>query len=129
VRRPKAPIAHPVEPLATFHIVGGSYLLISSIFSEIVKASELILSLYVTFGALGLFVGYGFYRLRVDWLVIVSAVVTAASFAITLLLFLLGLMVGGGVVGPSWLIFVASGWALLRMIKASRRTAAAPSPK
>jgi hypothetical protein len=102
------------EGLASLHIAGSLYLLLSLAFNALVRASPAFIILYASSALLGLYAGYRFYTGRASkYLKIVSPLAIALGLTSTSILFLLGLAIRG-VIGPAWIIFLVNAWALWR---------------
>jgi len=105
--------------LSLLLLVGCAYLIVSlavdMVYQVVVFAILSIVSV-----VFGVYAGYGLYRGRFGRGVLVSSVVAVAfGFAVTFLVFWMGLDVMG-VFGPGWVIFAAAAWKLWRDKKAAR---------
>jgi len=106
------------EGLALLHITASIYLIISLIFNAVVQASPAFITPYIISALLGLYAGYRFYTGRTGkHLKIVSAIAIILGLASTFILFLVGLGMLRGVIGPAWIIFLISAWTLWKMRK------------
>jgi len=106
------------EGLALLHITASIYLIISLIFNVVVQASPAFITPYIISALLGLYAGYRFYAGRTGkHLKIVSAIAIILGLASTFILFLVGLGMLRGVIGPAWIIFLISAWTLWKMRK------------
>jgi hypothetical protein len=102
------------EALASTHMTGSLYLILSAIFNDLVKASIVFLSLYIASAILGMYVGYEFYRGRLELPIkILSAIAIALGLVSTMILFIIGLGIRG-VIGPAWIIFLVNAILLWR---------------
>ena len=106
------------EGLALLHITASIYLIISLIFNAVVQASPAFITPYIISALSGLYAGYRFYTGRTGkYLKIVSAIAIILGLASTFILFLIGLGMLRGVIGPAWIIFLISTWTLWKMRK------------
>jgi hypothetical protein len=102
-----------LEALSLLLLVGSAYLVVSLavnvIFQVVIFAILSIVSV-----VFGVYASYGLYRGRFGRGVLASSVVAVAfGFAVTFLVFWMGLDVKG-VFGPGWVIFLVAGWKLLK---------------
>jgi len=101
-----AAVARRFEALASTHMIGSLYLILSAIFNALVKANIIFLSLYIASAILGIYVGYEVYKGKFELHIrILSAIAIALGLISTMILFIIGLGVKG-VIGPAWIIFL-----------------------
>jgi len=106
------------EGLALLHITASIYLIISLIFNAVVQASPAFIIPYIISALLGLYAGYSFHMGRIGkYLKIASVIAIILGLASTFILFLIGLGMLRGVVGPAWIIFLISAWTLWKTRK------------
>jgi hypothetical protein len=102
------------EGLSLLHLTGSAYVLISVLFSELIRQTVFLVP-YLATGLLGLAAAYEFHNWpnveRERLVTAVSLLTIALGFGATFVLFLLGLTVHG-VIGPAWAIFLINGWKL-----------------
>ncbi len=109
------------EALGLLHFTGALYLLISIFSNVLVNASMLIMLLYAISGILGLLAGYQFFTGNVrKYTKYVSLISIIVGLAATVLLFVMGLLLQG-VVGPAWVIFLVTGFALWMAFKPAKK--------
>lgn len=100
------------EGLVALHTVAALYVLLSVTFNRLVQASPIFLSLYVVAGVLGLGGAYALNAGKIKtWTKFLSLAMVVVGIVGTTLLFILGLTIEG-VVGPAWVIFLATAWKL-----------------
>ena len=98
-----------VEALAMLHIASSLYFLVSIAFNTIVEHFLIFLIPFSVVGLAGVYIGIQLHRgVLTAWLRAASAIVCGLGFASSSYLFVLGLTVGG-VVGPSWVLFLICG--------------------
>jgi len=101
------------EALSLLLLVGSAYLIVSLAVDMIYQVMVFAILAIVSV-VLGVYAGYGLYRGRFGRGVLASSVVAVAvGFAVTFLVFWMGLDVKG-VFGPGWVIFAVSAWKLWR---------------
>jgi len=106
------------EALSLLLFVGSAYLIVSLIFNVIYQVAIFAI-LSIVSVVFGVYAGYGLYRGRFGRGVLASSVAAVAfGFAVTFLVFLMGLDVKG-VFGPGWVIFLVAAWKLWRDRKAT----------
>jgi len=112
----RAPSQKALEGLAFLHLAGGAYVLITAMANTLVQASLLFLVPYILVGVLGLFVGGQFYTRKVAgrWTKGLSLAVVIIGLAVTISVYVVGLGRLVGVIGPAWIIFAFTGWALVK---------------
>ena len=100
------------EGLVYLHVVAALYVLLSAAFNALVQASPLFLGLYVVAGVLGICVAYALSSGKVGgWVKFASLIMTILGLIGTILMFLIGLEIKG-VIGPAWILFLATAWKL-----------------
>ena len=107
------------EALSLLLLVGSAYLIVSLAVDMVyqVMVFAIVSMVSVVFGV---YAGYELYRGRFGrWVLASSAVAVASGFAVTFLVFWMGLDVKG-VFGPGWVIFAVAAWKLWRDKKAAR---------
>jgi hypothetical protein len=105
------------EALSLLLLVGSAYLIVSLIFNVIYQVAIFAI-LSIVSVVFGVYACYGLYRGRFGRGVLASSIVAVAfGFAVTFLVFLMGLDVKG-VFGPGWIIYAATAWKLWRDRKA-----------
>jgi hypothetical protein len=108
--RPEAP--------ALLHITASIYLIISLIFNAVIQASPALITPYALSAMLGLYAGYRFYQGKTGRHVkIISAAAIIIGLASTFTLFLIGVSMLRGVIGPAWIIFIINAWTLWKARK------------
>jgi ABC-type glycerol-3-phosphate transport system permease component len=104
------------EALTLLLVVGSIYLAVSLIVNVIYQVAIFAILSVISI-VLGLCTAYEFYRGKFRRLTIfLSSLSMALGFAVTFIIFLIGLNIRG-VFGPGWIIFVAAAWGLWRAIK------------
>jgi hypothetical protein len=106
------------EALSLLLLVGSAYLIVSlavdTVYQVMVFAILSIVSV-----VFGVYAGYELYRGRFGRGILASSVVAVAvGFAVTFLVFWMGLDIKG-VFGPGWVIFAVAAWKLWRDRKAA----------
>lgn len=101
------------EVLGLMYFTGAIYLLLSLGLNQLVRSTILFSVPYLVAGLVGLYVGYRFYTgRRVNrTLSALSILVIVIGLVFTALLFAIGLG-AKGVIGPSWVIFAVTAFAL-----------------
>ena len=100
------------EGLVALHTVAALYVLLSVAFNRLVQVSPIFLSLYLVAGVLGLVVAYALNAGKIGpWTKFLSLAMVVVGIVGTAFLFIVGLTIAG-VVGPSWVIFLATAWKL-----------------
>jgi len=106
-----------LEALSLLLLVGSAYLVVSLIFNVIFQVAVFAI-LSIVSVVFGVYACYGLYRGRFGrWVLASSIVAVAFGFAVTALVFWIGLDVKG-VFGPGWVIFAAAAWKLWKDRKA-----------
>jgi hypothetical protein len=106
------------EALSLLLLVGSAYLIVSLAVDMIYQVMVFAILAIVSVVS-GVYAGYGLYRGRLGRGVLASSVVAVAvGFAVTFLVFWMGLDVKG-VFGPGWVIFAVAAWKLWRDKKAA----------
>lgn len=102
-----------VEALAVLHITSSLYVLVTLGSNYSVLGSLLLLIPYAVVGVAGLYVGYEIHRgSGGTWVKVASAITIAIGLAATSFLYVVGLVYGGGLIGPAWVLFLVCGWLL-----------------
>jgi hypothetical protein len=105
------------EALSLLLLVGSVYLIVSLAVNVIYQVAIFAI-LSIVSVVFGVYACYGLYRGRFGRGVLASSIVAVAfGFAVTFLVFLMGLDVKG-VFGPGWIIYAATAWKLWRDRKA-----------
>lgn len=105
------------EALYLLLLVGSAYLVVSLIFNVIYQVTVFAIPSIVSV-ILGVYACYGLHRGRLGRGVLASSMVAVGvGFAVTFLVFLLGLDIKG-VFGPGWVIYGAAAWKLWKDRKA-----------
>jgi hypothetical protein len=104
------------DSLAFLHFAGAAYLIITAVANSLVQASLLFLIPYILVGVLGLVVGWQLWsgRLIRRWTKGLSLIVVIVGIAVTVSVYVIGLGRLQGLIGPAWVIFGLTGWALMR---------------
>jgi hypothetical protein len=101
-----------VEALAFLHIASSLYVLLTLGSNYLVQHIFFLLILYAVVGVAGLYIGYEIHRGAGGiWLKVASAITIGLGLATTSFLYVLGLYLGG-LVGPSWVLFLVCAWLL-----------------
>jgi len=107
------------EALTLLLLVGSAYLIVSLAFNVIYQVT-LFAILSIVSVVFGVYATYELYHGRFAGRVLASsALAVVFGFAVTFLVFLMGLDVKG-VFGPGWVIFLAAGWKLWKDRKAPK---------
>jgi hypothetical protein len=112
----RAVSAKGFEGLAFLHFTGAVYLIVTAAANTLVHSSWLFLVPYLLFGVLGLVVGWQVWSGRwfKGWTKSLSLITIIISLIITVAVYVISLISLDGLIGPGWIIFGFSGWALLR---------------
>jgi len=104
------------EALTLLLIVGSIYLAVSLTVNAIYQVTFFAILSIISI-VFGFYAAYELYRGRIGRLtILLSSLSMALGFAVTFIIFLIGLNVRG-VFGPGWIIFAVAAWGLWRAIK------------